>query len=119
MSNKKAVILAKGTDKEREVGIEFGVAIEAKDGRVSKCVKLENKEGFILRIQNPKESDRLEDSVMWLSEESFRQLLCNTFFMSSHINFDLEKEMEHHVNNSDIDILGFFNLKNNQNVKEV
>lgn len=63
MSDKKTVLVGVGTSDEREIGIEFGVAIRAKDGRVSKCIQLENKEGFILQVENPKESGRAVPSI--------------------------------------------------------
>jgi hypothetical protein len=61
---------------------------------------------------NPESSNRNVRCEMWLSEESFKQVLCNAFFVSAHMNFDPEEEMKKLTESSKIDFIGKLKLTN-------
>lgn len=89
-SNVGSFTVAAGTPKERIVAINNRFVCQFADNRVITIGKLSGGEGYAMVIENIVSSGRETQSIMWLSEVSFKAMCAamNFYTVAASINYE-------------------------------
>lgn len=92
-----------GGEQQREVPIESWLYAIYKEGRKISIIKMEDKEGYALTVENHESSNRSVKQQMWLTPESFMGLFASMSLHMSSDGIDFNKMLAESVVNEHIE----------------
>jgi hypothetical protein len=96
------VTIGFGGSEQRSIPIESWLSAHYKDGRKLTIVKMKNKEGYGVTVENHESSDRSTKQEMLLTNETFIALFATMSLHMTGEGIDFTKELAESVVNEDI-----------------
>jgi len=87
-----SITVGYGTKDCREVEVKNYMQFEFADSRAISISELVNDEGYVLCVENLKSTGRADQSIMWLSEISFKALVASSQFYLASRNGEITPE---------------------------